>query len=284
MLRRRAGDVDLLGTQREPALPAQQRPGGGLVEDVGGADEGGDVLRLGLLVDLARRAELDDAPLVEDGDPVAEGEGLLLVVGDEHEGDAELTLQGLQLDLHLLAQLEVERPERLVEEQDLGAHHDRPGQGDPLALASRQLGGATIGQVAQLDRVEGVAGRGPALRLAHPAHPEAVGDVLQDAHVREERVVLEDGVDGPLEGGRPRRVRPGEPDGPRARSLEAGDQAQHGGLPRSRRAEHREELAVGDLQVHAVDGLDASEALAQPDELDGRGVPLRMVHQIPVPA
>ena len=40
---------------------------------------------------------------------------------------------------------------------------------------------------------------------------------------------------------------------PRGRQLEAGDHPQHGRLARAGRAEHREELAVGDLQVDTVD-------------------------------
>jgi hypothetical protein len=40
---------------------------------------------------------------------------LLLVVRDVYEGDADLALDRAQLVLHLLAQLQVERAERLVE-------------------------------------------------------------------------------------------------------------------------------------------------------------------------
>ncbi len=47
---------------------------------------------------------------------------------DEHEGDAELLLERLQLLLHLLPELEVERAERLVEEQDLRPVHQRAGE------------------------------------------------------------------------------------------------------------------------------------------------------------
>jgi hypothetical protein len=48
-------------------------------------------------------------------------------------------LDALQLDLHLLAELEVERAERLVEQQDLRVVDDRAGERDPLALAAGQL-------------------------------------------------------------------------------------------------------------------------------------------------
>ena len=44
-------------------------------------------------------------------------ERLGLGVGHENERDADIALQAYQLDLHLLAQLGVERAQRLVEQQ-----------------------------------------------------------------------------------------------------------------------------------------------------------------------
>ena len=89
----------------------------------------------------SRRADLHDPALVEHGDAVGHRQRLALVVGDEDEGDAERLLQRLQLVLHLLAQLEVERAERLVEQQHLGLVDQRAGQRDALALAAGQLAG-----------------------------------------------------------------------------------------------------------------------------------------------
>ena len=71
----------------------------------------------GLLVDVLGRAALLDDAVVHDRDPVGHRERLLLVVGDVEERDPDLALDRLQLDLHLLAQLQVERAERLVEQQ-----------------------------------------------------------------------------------------------------------------------------------------------------------------------
>jgi hypothetical protein len=62
----------------------------------------------------ARRA------LVHDRDAVAHRERLFLVVGHEDERDADLALDALELELHHLAQLEVEGAERLVEQERLG--------------------------------------------------------------------------------------------------------------------------------------------------------------------
>ena len=79
-----------------------------------------------------------------------------------------------------------------------------------------------------------------------------------DAHVREERVVLEDGVDVALERRHARHVDAGELDVPLVRLLEAGDHAQGRRLPGARRAEHREELAFGDVEVEPVDRNDVA--------------------------
>ena len=95
-----------------------------------------------------------------------------------------------------------------------------------------------------------------ALGLARtPLDLQAVLDVLRDGHVREQRVLLEDGVDvaaraagSAVTSTPPSRIDAG------GRLLEAGDHPQHRGLARPRRAEDGEQLAVGDGQVGALDG------------------------------
>ena len=91
-----------------------------------------------MLVDLARAADLLHPAAVHDGDPVGHRERLLLVVRHVDEGRAELGLDPLQLELHLLAQLHVERAQRLVEQQGRGLVDERPRQRDALLLASRK--------------------------------------------------------------------------------------------------------------------------------------------------
>ena len=55
------------------------------------------------------------------------------------EGQAEALLDVDQLELGALAQLLVERAQRLVEQQHLGALDDRAGQRHALLLAAREL-------------------------------------------------------------------------------------------------------------------------------------------------
>ena len=56
---------------------------------------------------------------------------------DEDERDAELPLDLDELALHLLAKLQVERRERLVEEQHFRLVDDGARDGDALLLAAR---------------------------------------------------------------------------------------------------------------------------------------------------
>ena len=63
-------------------------------------------------------------------------------MGDIDEGDVHIALQPFQLQLHLLAQLEVQRAQRLIQQQDLGFVDQAAGNGHALLLAARHLGDA----------------------------------------------------------------------------------------------------------------------------------------------
>ena len=98
----------------------------------------------GLVVDLARRADLLDPALVHHRDPVGDLHRLLLVVGDEHGGHALLVVEPAQPAAQLGADVRVERAERLVEQQHARLDRQRAGQRHPLALAARELVGTLL--------------------------------------------------------------------------------------------------------------------------------------------
>ena len=77
--------------------------------------------------------------VVHDPEARAERHRLLLVVRDHDEGDAQALLDVEQLELRVLAQLLVERGQRLVEQQQLRPLHQRARQRDALALAAGEL-------------------------------------------------------------------------------------------------------------------------------------------------
>src|SRR2546428_6360307 len=68
--------------------------------------------------------------------PVAEADGLLHVVGHEHDREPRLLPHPLELVVEEVPGDGVEGAERLVHEQDRGVLGDGPGQGPPLAHAA----------------------------------------------------------------------------------------------------------------------------------------------------
>ena len=70
------------------------------------------------------------------------------------EGDADLALDALQLDLELAPQLRVERAERLVEQQHRRREHERAREGDTLLLPAGELVRPPLTEVAQADELE----------------------------------------------------------------------------------------------------------------------------------
>ena len=239
-------------------------------EQVRDAEEVGDV-RVGRLgVHLTRRADLRDVTAVHHGEAVAHRERLLLVVGHVEEGDPDVALQRGELVLERLAQLGVERAERLVEQEHRAVRARARGRVRRAAAgrptAARACACAEPFEPNQRDRVAD-----PALPvgLADPALPaQAVRDVVLDREMREQRVALEHGVDRPAVRRSACEVDAVEEDRPGGRLLEPGDEPQCRGLAASRRPEQREELARADRQVDAVDGHELAEALLETDQLD----------------
>src|SRR5208282_2738048 len=124
------------------------------LDHVRDSDEPGHEIGPRPLVDLQWRADLVNLAVAEHRDPVTHRERLFLVMCHVDERDADLTLHMLQLDLHLLPQLEVQRAQRLVKQQDLRLVHYGAGQRHPLALPARELGRLALAQAAQPDHLQ----------------------------------------------------------------------------------------------------------------------------------
>ena len=102
---------------RRPVVePDRVGAGDRSAKEVRDPEEAGDEGRLWQLVQLVRGPELLDPPLVHDRDPIGHRHRLLLVVRHVNEGDADVVLEALDEELHLLTQLQVEGSERLVEQ------------------------------------------------------------------------------------------------------------------------------------------------------------------------
>src|SRR4029079_4680147 len=149
-------------------------------DQVADPEEAGDEPGRGTLVEALRVAELLVPAAVHDRDPIRHRHRLFLVVGHVDERDPDLLLDPLELDLHLLAELQVEGPERLVEEQDGRPGDQGAGEGDALCVAAEDLFRLAALEAGELDEREHL--RDPALDVAGlralPTQPER--DVLED--------------------------------------------------------------------------------------------------------
>ena len=146
-------ETDVLGPDRErPARGSRRAPAAGLpassrepparsvvqVEHVAATEEARDERGPWPAEDSLGAIALHDMAEVEDGDPVAHRQRLLLVVRDVDEGRRGRRLDLAQLGLHLAPDLLVERRERLVQQQNLRLWRQRAGDRHPLLLAARE--------------------------------------------------------------------------------------------------------------------------------------------------
>ena len=114
---------------------------------------------------------------------------------DHDRGQPELALQPLDLDLHVEPQILVERGERLVEQQELGLEDKRARQRHALLLAAGELARIAAGKRLHLHGVQHLEGLLAPRLPGHAPRGQPIGDVLGDAHMREQRVVLEHDAD-----------------------------------------------------------------------------------------
>ena len=155
---------------------------------------------LRLVVDIHRCADLLDATFRHDDHRVRHGEGLLLVMGDENKGDACGLLQVFQLLLHVLAQLQVESGQRLVQQQHLRPVDNGPCYGHTLLLSAGKAGNAALVKALQCHQIQHLAD----LLVNHIPlfllFTKGKGDVFINIQMGEEGVTLKHRVDVALVG------------------------------------------------------------------------------------
>src|SRR5262245_6839213 len=240
-------------------------------EEVGVADEASHEDGGGGLVDLAGGAHLLEPAAAHHRDAVRHGERLALVVGDVDRGDPDLALELLELELHPIAELLVERAQRLVEEEHGRARDESPGQGHPLLLAARELARIARAVRGQLHEGEGFPHAPLDLAARHPRHAETKGHVLEHGAVGEEGVVLEDHAYAAAVGGHLVHALAFDEDVTCGRLHESRYRAQARGLAASGGAEEREELAPRHGHGDAVEGQRLPVMLDEATELDVGG-------------
>ena len=126
-----AGSIGVTASRRRPRVEPTKsatKSSAGPAQQLGG----GRVLR-------------QAAALGEDRHPVAHPDGLVDVVGHQHDGLAELTLQPQELVLQVAPHDRVDRAEGLVHEQHRRVRGQGPGHPDALPLTARELVRVAVG-------------------------------------------------------------------------------------------------------------------------------------------
>ena len=143
--------------------------------------------------ELLDRALLEDLAVVHDREPVAEGLGLLQVVGRQERSSGP-RLRGQDEVPERPPRGRIEAGRRLVEEDQLRVVDERERDRQALALAAGQVLRPASALLAEVEQVDQLVGR-PARRVEAP---EEVED-LDDRQLRVERRRLERDADPRLE-------------------------------------------------------------------------------------
>ena len=174
------------------------------------ADEARDLEMGGIVVDLLRRADLQQRAADHHGHAIGHAQRLGLVVGDVEGRHAGAAVQLDDLAPRMDAEVGVEVGQRLVHQEGAGLAHHGARQRHALALAAGHLAGLAVEQVRRssarppsratsraISAPDGFPARQQAaderqaLRRREAAHGERHGDVLARRQMRIERVGLE---------------------------------------------------------------------------------------------
>jgi hypothetical protein len=150
------------------------------------------------MVDRFRCVELFEAALVEDSYPVGHSKRLVMVVGDEDGGRGSPFEEAEKLFPHFRRHVRIEVAKRLIKQEDHWLLHKSSGQGHPLLLAAGELVGIAFGQVHKAYHFEHHADLTCSFRGWQAVQSEC--NIVCDAQMGEERIVLEDHPDMPMLG------------------------------------------------------------------------------------
>ncbi len=229
--------ADQLATPTQLHVGARAGGDGDAVEEVG-AGQGGNEGAGRSAKELLRRRDLHHPALIDDRDPLSERDGILEGVGDQQGGKGELGEDAGELLADLPAGDGVERTERLIEQQHARIAGECAGEGDPLALAARELAWLGAGEMLEAEAPEQVR----TVSLAGESHiarhrqvgkePVILGEVADPAPAR--------GQINPAAGIEPRLAAQRDPSG--LWTLQTGDGPQQRRLSGTGGADQRDRL------------------------------------------
>lgn len=165
------------------------------------ADEAGYIWRCRCKEDVLNASHLCDAPVLEGNNGVRQLLGLIMIVRHKDNGDAKMALEAFQRIAQTLAHGDIERVERLIQQQQARLSCQSARQGDTLLLPTGKRSRILLLQPLQFQRGQQFI-HASVLRLPFPSSLEAAwvssllrqgkADILGDGEMREKGVVLRD--------------------------------------------------------------------------------------------
>ena len=266
------GEADVAHRDLDPARGARSRTP---VDEGARADELRRKQRGGAVVEVLGSADLLEPSGVHQPHAGRDRQRLVLVVGDQDEGGAELGLDAQEFLPDLMAHVAVEGRHRLVEEERPRAADQRPADSHPLLLPAGKLRRVAPLEPGEADERQHLADPPVDLGGGRPRLPvgrQPKAEVLGDGQMREQRVALEDDVERTVLGREAGDVAPGHQDPPGVGHFESGQHPEQGGLAASRGADEAEERAARQSQRDVVDRDDGAIALGHALDDDVRGM------------
>ena len=173
-------------------------------------------------------------------------------MGDIDKGDVHLALQTFELQLHLLAQLQVQSTQGLIQQQDLRLVDQTAGDGHALLLAAGHLADAAALEPLQAHDFQHIAHFAADGFFVHLLQAQAEGHVLEHVQVREQCILLEDGIHRALVGRHAGDVFAFQQHLAGVRLQKTCDQAQGGGFAAAGGTQQRHKLFVMDVEVQPI--------------------------------
>ena len=209
-----------------------------------------------LVIDLLGLADLLENAVLHDHDPVGDGHGFILVVGDEYGGDAGFPLDALDFLTGLQSQPGVKIGQRFVKEKHLRHFHKGARNGDSLLLTAGELRGFSVHESVNLHQLCNLQRLFVHLVLGHsvlaPEIFQREDDVLPHGEMGVEGVILEHQTHAAVFRGQSGHVIVAEDDFAGGGFEKSADEVERGAFSASGGTEKPDQLAVRDGEIEIV--------------------------------
>jgi hypothetical protein len=192
------------------------------------------------------------AALIEDGDAISQAHGLLLIVGDVQDRMAGATEKPPEFGAELLPQLSVKVAHRFIEKHDPRLSQQGASQGNPLALATRKLGGAALAQVMKLKKRQDAGQSLLSLQGGHTADLQSEGEVVGNVEMGIEGIALEHHPHATPRGIQSADVLSIKDNPTGGQGIKTSDDPQRGGLAAAARPQQGDALSFLHVQMKIV--------------------------------